>query len=386
MDSLSLAQALIRCPSVTPHEGGALALLGAVFADAGFAVERPTFSAEGTPDIENLYARIGHESPVFLFAGHTDVVPVGDASAWKHDPFGAIVENGMLYGRGAVDMKGGVAAMVTAALRHLAENGGKPARGSIAFLITGDEEGPAINGSAKLLAWAEAKGEHFDHCVLGEPTSVERLGDTLKIGRRGSLSGALTLSGVQGHVAYPHRARNPLRVLPDFLNALMHPLDTGTDYFEASNLEITSVDTGNTAANVIPAHVMVKFNIRFNDTFSVHMLKEELHRRVNAVSGNCSVSLTFLNGASDAFITEPGGFMNIVEKAVWEQTGEQPKPSTGGGTSDARFIKNYCPVIELGPVGTTMHMVDECISVAELEKLSDVFKIILDKYSSSMSF
>jgi succinyl-diaminopimelate desuccinylase len=378
-DPVALAQALIRCPSVTPAEGGALALLDRVLAGVGFTTHRPIFSAPGTPDVENLYARIGTEPPVLVFAGHTDVVPPGDGALWRRDPFGGVVEDGLLYGRGAVDMKGGIAAMVAAALGHRAAAGAH-ARGSIAFLVTGDEEGPAVNGTAKLLAWAAARGERFDHCVLGEPTAVDALGDTVKIGRRGSLSAVLTVHGRQGHVAYPDRADNPIRRLVPMLAALLEPLDTGTAHFQASNLEITSVDVGNAATNVIPARAVARFNIRLNDAHTLAGLIALVEARLRAAAEGAAFDLTVLEGASEAFLTAPGPFVDLVAAAVEAETGRRPVLSTGGGTSDARFIRDHCPVVELGLVGTTMHQVDERVAIAELMQLTQVYRRLLDLY------
>src|SRR4051812_2608593 len=267
LSPLALARNLIRCPSVTPQEGGALDLIAQVLGDAGFEVHRPMFSDNGTPDVENLYARWGTGHPHLLFAGHTDVVPPGDTSRWRHDPFGAVVERGELHGRGAVDMKGGIACMMAAALSFLQDR--PEFSGSVGFLITGDEEGTAINGTVKLLDWAKERGERFDHCILGEPTNPNQLGDMIKIGRRGSLTGRVIVQGTQGHVAYPHLADNPIRGLLRLLDALLaEPLDGGTEHFDASNLEVTTIDVGNPATNVIPAEARATFNIRFNDLWT----------------------------------------------------------------------------------------------------------------------
>ena len=279
VDPLANLQTLIRCPSVTPDDAGALFALEQMLAPMGFAVDRMTFAEHGTPDVENLYARLGEDGPHLMFAGHTDVVPVGDEAAWSHPPFAAEVSDGILYGRGAVDMKGGVACFVAAVARYITKNGPPP--GSISFLITGDEEGPAINGTAKLLQWAADEGERWDACILGEPTNPDTLGDMVKIGRRGSLSGTLTVIGTQGHVAYPHLAENPLRGMAQLAEALLDPpLDAGTENFQPSNLEITTIDTGNPATNVIPAKVSAGFNIRFNDTWTVETLEAEIEDRL----------------------------------------------------------------------------------------------------------
>lgn len=380
-DPVALTQALIRCPSVTPQEGGALALLESVLTPAGFRVERPVFSEPGQPDVENLYARTGTGGPVLVFAGHTDVVPPGDAARWTHPPFSGEVRDGRLYGRGAADMKGGVAASVAATLRHLAARG-VPARGSIAFLITGDEEGPAVNGTVKLLAWAAARGEHFDTCILGEPTNPSVLGDMIKIGRRGSLTGRLTVSGTQGHVAYPHLAENPIRGLVRLVGALMaEPLDTGTAHFGPSNLEFTSLDVGNPASNVIPGEARGVFNIRFNDLWTPASLEEEIRRRCREAAGNAvRFELAFEPTNATAFLTAPGPFVEQVAAAVEAETGRRPALSTTGGTSDARFIKDYCPVVEFGLVGQTMHQVDEHVATADLEALTRIYERVLDAF------
>jgi succinyl-diaminopimelate desuccinylase len=379
-DPVALARTLVQCPSVTPDEGGALVFLERLLSRAGFAVERVTFSEPGTPDIENLYARIGTEPPVLVFAGHTDVVPPGDAARWRHPPFAGAIEGGHLFGRGVEDMKGAIACFAAAALGFLAEHG--PPKGSIAFLITGDEEGPAINGTVKLIDWAVRRGERFDHCVLGEPTSRERLGDTMKIGRRGSLNGTLTVHGKQGHVAYPERAENPIRGMTRLIAALQDaPLDAPTAHFEASNLEVTSVDVGNPATNVIPAEARAQFNIRFNDRWTAETLAEALAARLREAAGNAvRYTLTFEPSNSPVFLTEPGPFVAMLAGAIRAETGLEPALSTTGGTSDARFIKNVCPVVEFGLVGRTMHQVDERVPVAEIEMLTRIYRGLLEGY------
>jgi len=383
LSPLRLAQDLLRCPSVTPAEGGALAYLEGVLGGAGFTVHRPVFSAPGTPDVENLYARYGAARPCLVFAGHTDVVPPGDPGRWRHGPFSGQVEGGEVFGRGAVDMKGGIACMAAAALSYLADRP-EPA-GSIAFLITGDEEGPAVNGTVKLLAWAAERGERFDHCVLGEPTNPNRLGDMIKIGRRGSLTGHLVVHGTQGHVAYPHLADNPIRGLMRLADALLAaPLDAGTAHFDASNLELTSVDVGNPAANVIPAEARATFNIRFNDLWSPDSLGEEIARRLREAAGNAiRHTLTFEPTNAVAFLTRPDRFTALVADAIEAETGLRPALSTTGGTSDARFIKDYCPVLEFGLVGQTMHQVDERVAVADLDRLAAIYRRLLDHYFST---
>jgi succinyl-diaminopimelate desuccinylase len=377
---LALAQALIRCPSVTPEEGGALAFIAEVLGDAGFEVHRPVFSEPGTPDVKNLYARWGTGHPHLLFAGHTDVVPPGDAARWTHDPFAGIVDSGELHGRGAADMKGGIACMMAAALGFLEAH--PDFGGSIGFLITGDEEGPAVNGTVKLLDWARERGERFDHCILGEPTNPDALGDMIKIGRRGSLTGRITVHGRQGHVGYPHLAENPIRGMIRLLDAAMSsPLDGGTEHFDASNLEFTTVDVGNPAANVIPAEARATFNVRFNDLWTPQTLEAEIARRLREAAGN-AVRYTLEVGPTNAvaFLTKPDAFVGVVADAVEAETGRRPALSTTGGTSDARFIKNACPVVEFGLVGQTMHQVDERVSVADLDRLTRIYRRVLEAY------
>jgi succinyl-diaminopimelate desuccinylase len=380
---LALAQALIRCPSVTPAEAGALAFVGQALGDAGFEVHRPAFSEPETPDVDNLYARFGVGRPYLLFAGHTDVVPPGDVERWQHDPFGGIVEDGELFGRGAVDMKGGIACMMAAALAFL--DATPDFAGSIGFLVTGDEEGPAVNGTVKLLQWVYDRGERFDHCILGEPTNPEVLGDMLKIGRRGSLTGHLVVHGRQGHVAYPHLADNPVRGVMRLLEALMRePLDGGSRHFDASNLEVTTVDVGNPTANVIAGEARATFNIRFNDRWTPESLETELRRRLQDAAGNAvRYTATFEPTNAVAFLTEPDAFVTTVADAIEAETGRRPALSTTGGTSDARFIKNYCPVVEFGLVGQTMHQVDERVAVADLDRLTAIYRRILAAYFAS---
>jgi succinyl-diaminopimelate desuccinylase len=379
LDPVALTQALVRCPSVTPNEGGALALLETVLTEAGFTVERPVFSEAGTPDVENLYARIGSGQPCLAFAGHTDVVPVGDAARWTVDPFGGDIRDGILYGRGACDMKAGVAAAIAAAVNRVKGKG--IGAGSIAFLITGDEEAVAINGTVKLLEWAKARGEGFTACVLGEPTNPNAMGDMLKIGRRGSLTGRITVTGKQGHVGYPHLALNPIHAMVRLLAALKAtPLDAGTEFFDASNLEVTTVDVGNPTANVVPASARAVFNIRFNDTWTPETLAEEIRNRLAAAGSDAPYEVTFDPTNAVAFLTKPGPFVSLVADAVQAETNATPKLSTTGGTSDARFIKDYCPVVEYGVVGKTMHQIDECVAVADIETLTRVYDRVIDGF------
>ncbi|MCP3462729.1 succinyl-diaminopimelate desuccinylase [Bradyrhizobium sp. CCGUVB23] len=384
-DALSIARDLIRCPSVTPADAGALGVLEKALTAAGFTCHRVTFSEAGFADVDNLYARIGSEDPHITFAGHTDVVPPGDESAWSVGAFSGEVKDGILHGRGAVDMKGGIACSVAAVLEHLAANGGKPhadGKGSISFLITGDEEDVSINGTIKLLKWAAERGEKFDHCVLGEPSNVETLGDTIKVGRRGSQSGTLHVEGRQGHVAYPHRASNPVPDISRLIVAISdEPLDHGSAQFQASNLEFTSVDVGNTAYNVIPGQARAKFNIRYNDNHTQASLRELVETRLAKACGNrIRAHIIWEPSNSNVFVTKPGPFTDLAVAAIEEVTGRKPELSTSGGTSDARFISSYCPVIEFGLVGQTMHQVDERVPVADLEKLTRVYRGILTRY------
>ena len=376
--ALEIARALIRFPSVTPTDAGALPYLRDLLGEAGFAAELVTFEAPGTPAVLNLYARFGARSPNLAFAGHTDVVPPGDKALWRFDPFSGEIADGELWGRGACDMKGGVAAAVAAALRFIAK---APFEGSISFLITGDEEGPAINGTVKLVDWALAKGETFDHCILGESTSVGMVADTIKHGRRGSLNGRLTIRGRQGHAAYPHIADNPIPSLAPILTTLLSPpFDQGNADFEPTNLEVVSVDVGNPAFNVIPGEVRLKFNVRFNDLWTHDSLAAEIKRRVAAVDGGGRATLSFEPSNASAFLTKPGPFTDLVTQAVEDVTGRKPSLSTGGGTSDARFIKNACPVVELGLVNATIHAVNERVAVDDLEALSRIYERALELY------
>jgi succinyl-diaminopimelate desuccinylase len=385
-DPVAIARNLLRCRSVTPAEGGALKFLEATLKAAGFSGHRMTFSEPGADDVENLYARIGTATPHLMFAGHTDVVPPGDEKAWQHPPFAGEVANSELYGRGAVDMKGGIACGVAAALDHLAANGGKP-KGSISFLITGDEEGIAVNGTPKLLQWAAARGEKFDHCILGEPSNVDALGDTIKIGRRGSLNGHLIVTGKQGHVAYPQRAENPIRALVTLVAALQaEPLDDGSALFPPSHLEFTSVDVGNKTVNLIPGKARARFNIRFNDKHTLDSLKALIEQRAAKAARDLAaadkIKFAFQWEPSNAgvFAVKPGPFTDLVVDAIAKVTGRKPQLSTSGGTSDARFITQYCPVVEFGLVGQTMHAIDERVPLADLRALTTIYRTIIDRY------
>ncbi|MDI6025519.1 succinyl-diaminopimelate desuccinylase [Corticibacterium sp. UT-5YL-CI-8] len=381
--------ALIRCASVTPEEGGALTALEAMIRPLGFAVDRPVFSDDGTPDIENLYARRSGNGPHLMFAGHTDVVPVGDETAWTHPPFSADIANGEMYGRGAVDMKGGIACFVAAVARHIEKTGGL--KGSVSLLITGDEEGPAINGTIKLLQWAAGRGESWDAALVGEPTNPDAVGDMIKIGRRGSISGVVTVQGRQGHAAYPHLADNPVRGMMSLLDALLYPVfDEGTKNFQATNLEITSVDVGNPATNVIPAKATAAFNIRFNDTWTAETMQQEVHNRLDAAAKRgkyrpgrkepVEFELVWRDRPSHVFLTRDDKLVGALSASIGSVTGRQPTLSTSGGTSDARFIKDYCPVVEFGLVGKTMHMVDERVALSDLETLTAIYQKFLEDW------
>ena len=369
IDPLALAQALIRRPSVTPKDAGALDILETVLKELGFVTHRLPFG-----DVDNLYARLGTEAPHFCFAGHTDVVPVGEG--WNTDPFAAEVKDGMLYGRGAADMKSAIAAFVAAVAKI-----GRP-KGSISLLITGDEEGAAINGTVKLLEWLTARGEKINHCVVGEPTSVGHAGDTLKIGRRGSINFKLTVKGVQGHVGYPQKAKNPIPALAELITQLaVHKLDKGTEHFDPSTLAFTSVDVGNDATNVIPAEARAAFNIRFNDKHTPDSLTNWVKDRAAMIAQESGCEITVSSQTSGvSFLTAPGKFTQQISDTISSITGQVPFFSTSGGTSDARFIKDVCPVVELGLAGATMHKADECVPVAEITALTDIYAALLTAY------
>ena len=376
-DPVALTRDLIRCPSVTPVEGGALDYLQSVLEPAGFRCWRLPFG-----EVDNLFARTGEGGPHICFAGHTDVVPPGDDADWALAPFSGETRDGELYGRGAVDMKGGVACFVAAALDFIAQGGGAP--GSISLLITGDEEGPATDGTVKVLQWMAENGHLPDHCLVGEPTNPERLGQSIKIGRRGSLNAELTVTGVQGHSAYPHRADNPVPKIARMLDRLAsEPLDDGSEHFEPSTLAITSVDVGNPASNVIPARATARFNIRYNDHHSRETLADwiETHcRRVTDELGG-SFELAYRH-TGDCFLTEPGPLVDVLNAAIETETGSRADLTTNGGTSDARFIKDHCPVIEFGLVGQTMHQVDERVALTDLETLKAIYGRFLQQYFS----
>ncbi len=374
---LGLACDLIRCRSVTPADGGALGVLADALETLGFTCHHLRFSEPGTASVDNLYARLGEAAPHFCFAGHTDVVPVGDASAWSVEPFAAEVRDGMLCGRGATDMKGAIAAFVAAVARFLGSRDAPPP-GSISLLITGDEEGPAINGTRKVLEWLGARGETLDACLVGEPTNPARLGEMAKIGRRGSLNGTLRVVGTQGHVAYPQLADNPVpRLIAMLARLAAILLDAGNAHFQPSNLEITSVDVGNEATNVIPAEATARFNIRFNDEHTSARLEARLRDELDAVGGAYDLAIAV---SGESFLTPPGPLSDIVSGAVAAVTGAAPALSTTGGTSDARFIKDHCPVVEFGLIGRTMHRTDEAVAVADIERLTEIYRGILEQF------
>ena len=376
VDPAALTAALIRCPSVTPVEGGALQLLEALLTGAGFACVRVDRGG-----VANLFARWGVQGAnrSFGFNGHTDVVPVGDAAAWTQDPFGAAVVDGWMYGRGATDMKSGVAAFAAAAVDFVQAT---PPDGAVILTITGDEEGDAEDGTVALLDWMAANGERMTHCLVGEPTCPDRMGEMMKIGRRGSMTCWFTATGVQGHSAYPHRAKNPMSALVALLARLeAEPLDAGTDHFDASTLAITTIDCGNPATNVIPAKGAATVNIRFNDTHSGASLAEWLRGHADAVQAATGVRIDCrIQISGESFLTPPGGFSALIRRAVQAETGVEPVYSTSGGTSDARFVKDHCPVVEFGLVGKTMHQVDERVEVAQIHALKAIYTCILRDY------
>ncbi len=374
-DPVPLARSLIRCPSVTPADAGALDVLERVLRALGFDCHRLLFATGERPVIGNLYARLGTQGPNFCFAGHTDVVPVGDG--WTHDPFAATVQDGVLYGRGAADMKGAIACFIAAVARRL-EHGAFP--GSVSVLITGDEEGPAVDGTVRVLDWMRLQGETIDACLVGEPTNPSVIGEMIKIGRRGSMNGRLTVTGVQGHTAYPDLADNPIDRLVRLLSALTaQPLDDGSAHFQPSTLALTTVDVGNPATNVIPGTARAAFNIRFNDRYTPASLEAHLRRILDAAGGGYELSL---ETSGESFLTQSGALSDAVTQAIAIETGRQPVLSTSGGTSDARFIKNVCPVVEFGLVGKTIHKADECASLDDMETLTRIYQGVLDRFFS----
>jgi succinyl-diaminopimelate desuccinylase len=374
-DAADLTARLIRCPSVTPEEGGALVLLEDMLRAAGFEVHRVDRG-----DTANLFARWGAKGARSIgFNGHTDVVPPGDLGSWTHPPFSGHVEDGTIWGRGATDMKSGVAAFVAAAIDFVTQT---PPDGAVILTITGDEEGPSKDGTIAILDWMTEQGERMDVCIVGEPSNPSEMGEMMKIGRRGSATFRIEARGVQGHAAYPHRARNPLHALTLYLNDLIAaPLDDGTDHFDPSGLQITSIDCGNPASNVIPETATAVVNIRFNDLHSGDSLTADLTRRARDISDQTGVALTVQADISgEAFLTQPGPFVDLVRDVVAGQTGLRPELSTSGGTSDARFVKDHCPVVEFGLVGRFMHQVDERVPVAQVGQLKDIYQRILERY------
>jgi succinyl-diaminopimelate desuccinylase len=379
LDPVALTQDLIRCPSVTPADEGALDLLQRVLEGLGFACTRLPFEEDGTDPVDNLYARLGTESPNLCFAGHTDVVPVGSADQWTVDPFAAEIKDGMLVGRGASDMKGAIAAWVAAVSQRLSQVG--PVPGSISLLITGDEEGPSINGTQKMLPALAARGEVIDHCITGEPTNPTDLGTMMKIGRRGSLNGYITVEGVQGHTGYPHLADNAAHRLALMMAALVNwKIDDGSDHFEPSVLSITQALVDNAATNVIPAKATARFNIRFNDLHSGASLTKDLQNLLTDAAGEGAKFKLDVIISGESFLTPPGLLSDLLSEACESVTGHKPDLSTTGGTSDSRFIKDYCPVVDFGLVGQTMHQVDERVAVSDIAALSEIYARVIDRY------
>ena len=377
INPIELSQRLIRCPSVTPDEGGALDELQNVLEELGFRCQRLPFSESGTPDVDNLYARLGDRGPNFCFAGHTDVVPPGDRDEWGEDPFSGVVIDGKLFGRGSADMKSAIASFISAVQRYKS-NVGEEIPGSISLLITGDEEGPAINGTIKVLDWMSKNNQLIDACIVGEPTNPDHLGQMIKIGRRGSFTGWVPVTGLQGHTAYPHLAENPLSKLIKMLEPLAEEqLDQGTEYFPPTTVAISSIDTGNSATNVIPQKVTASFNIRFNDSRTAEDIEEWLRGHFDSVGGSYQLETAC---SSNAFITEPGALSEDLISAIKDVVGTSPEMSTTGGTSDARFIRKYCPVVEFGIVGKTMHKINEHVEIKDVELLTDIYTELLDRF------
>ncbi len=376
---LALTCDLIRRPSVTPEDHGALGLIETALKSIGFVTTRLPFSADGAATVDNLYARWGTGRPCFAYAGHTDVVPTGPAEKWRHPPFSATVEDGVLWGRGAADMKSGIAAFIAAAERAIKRGAVK---GSICLLITGDEEGPAINGTRKILDWLQTRNEAIDHCLVGEPTSSEKLGDMIKVGRRGSMNCTLAVRGRQGHVGYPDRANNPVHALARIVADLTGtPLDTGFEAFQPSGLQVTDLHVGNPAHNVIPGLAQAKLNIRYNPNWSASTLESHLRRRIAFLAAEADVEFDFKCVSSgDAFLTRDEHFLGLLDASIEMETGLRAEHSTSGGTSDARFIKDFAPVAEFGLVGRTIHQIDEHVAVADIERLARIYENLLTRY------
>ena len=373
INAVDLTANLIRCSSVTPNEGGALKLLEAILSDHGFSCTRVDRGK-----VSNLFARWG-SGKTFGFNGHTDVVPVGDISSWTFDPFGAKIHDGWMYGRGAADMKSGVAAFAAAAIDFVTDT---PPSGSIVLAITGDEEGPAKDGTLALLDWMEAKNEVMDVCLVGEPTCPDEMGQMIKIGRRGSMNAHFKVTGKQGHSAYPHRAKNPLPAMARLVDQLsMTELDHGTQHFDASTIAVVTIDTGNSATNIIPKQSLATVNIRFNDSHSGDSLTKWLKIQTEEIMETFGVEIsTEVHISGESFITPPGAFSDLVARAVQVETNRKPILSTSGGTSDARFVQHHCPVIEFGLVGKTMHQVDERVEVAQIHQLKSIYTRVLSDY------
>ena len=373
---IELTKTLINCRSVTPENDGAIEQVSHWLEEIGFKSEILNFEEEGTASIKNLWSKMGSKGPTICFAGHTDVVPTGNIDEWSSDPFDANEVNDKIIGRGAADMKGSIASFISATNRFVKEYPDFP--GSIGFIITGDEEGCAINGTKKILTWMKSNNISFDDCLVGEPTNPNSLGEMIKIGRRGSVNGVITVKGVQGHVAYPHLADNPIPKLIKILeNLINQKLDDGTEHFQPSNIEITSIDIGNTATNVIPKKASANFNIRYNDIFDKEKIEEEVHNRIRSLNYDYSIKFEH---SGDSFLTSPGKLTKNLSKIIEDQTGNTPELSTSGGTSDARFIKDYGNVVEFGLIGATMHKVDESASIKDIKNLTEIYYQLLKKY------
>ena len=373
---IELTKTLINCRSVTPENDGAIEQVSHWLEEIGFKSEILNFEEEGTASIKNLWSKMGSKGPTICFAGHTDVVPTGNIDEWSSDPFDANEVNDKIIGRGAADMKGSIASFISATNRFVKEYPDFP--GSIGFIITGDEEGCAINGTKKILTWMKSNNIFFDDCLVGEPTNPNSLGEMIKIGRRGSVNGVITVKGVQGHVAYPHLADNPIPKLIKILeNLISQKLDDGTEHFQPSNIEITSIDIGNTATNVIPKEASANFNIRYNDIFDREKIEEEVHNRIRSLNYDYSIKFEH---SGDSFLTSPGKLTKNLSKIIEDQTGNTPELSTSGGTSDARFIKDYGNVVEFGLIGATMHKVDESASIKDIKNLTEIYYQLLKKY------
>ena len=373
---IELTKTLINCRSVTPENDGAIEQVSHWLEEIGFKSEILNFEEEGTASIKNLWSKMGSKGPTICFAGHTDVVPTGNIDEWSSGPFDANEVNDKIIGRGAADMKGSIASFISATNRFVKEYPDFP--GSIGFIITGDEEGCAINGTKKILTWMKSNNISFDDCLVGEPTNPNSLGEMIKIGRRGSVNGVITVKGVQGHVAYPHLADNPIPKLIKILeNLINQKLDDGTEHFQPSNIEITSIDIGNTATNVIPKEASANFNIRYNDIFDREKIEEEVHNRIRSLNYDYSIKFEH---SGDSFLTSPGKLTKNLSKIIEDQTGNTPELSTSGGTSDARFIKDYGNVVEFGLIGATMHKVDESASIKDIKNLTEIYYQLLKKY------